>query len=405
MKLLEVERNDKSFFNVQYLKGLTGASGQSVFNKMKTASGRSTRFGTSTSPGASTTSPIDVIWLYWTLIPKDQGLGSATYPEKWLFGLAADKIIICAKPLGLNHDMYPVAVCAPDFDGYSPTPVSRLELMYGMQEGLNWLFNSHMTNVRKAINDMLIVDPSLINMADLEDPGPGKLIRMRRAAWGRGVDKAVMQLPVQDITGHHIADASVIADFMQRTSAATDALSGMVRKSGERVTAAETQGTMKSALSRLTKAAKIASMQAMQDLAYMYASHTQQLMSKDVWVKSLGTWQEVLMQEFGTAKLVTPVDLIVDYDIIAKDGSVQGNEYNDAWVEVWRVLGTNPMLLNQIDGVKVFKHIARILGAKDINDFVLQKGPMPQVNSTVQGQGAIDQGVQTGDLMPLSQVG
>lgn len=405
MKLLEVERNDKSFFNVQYLKGLTGASGQSVFNKMKTASGRSTRFGTSTSPGASTTSPIDVIWLYWTLIPKDQGLGSATYPEKWLFGLAADKIIICAKPLGLNHDMYPVAVCAPDFDGYSPTPVSRLELMYGMQEGLNWLFNSHMTNVRKAINDMLIVDPSLINMADLEDPGPGKLIRMRRAAWGRGVDKAVMQLPVQDITSRHIADASVIADFMQRTSAATDALSGMVRKSGERVTAAETQGTMKSALSRLTKAAKIASMQAMQDLAYMYASHTQQLMSKDVWVKSLGTWQEVLMQEFGAAKLVTPVDLIVDYDIIAKDGSVQGNEYNDAWVEVWRVLGTNPMLLNQIDGVKVFKHIARILGAKDINDFVIQKGPMPQVNSTVQGQGVIDQGVQTGDLMPLSQVG
>jgi hypothetical protein len=52
---------------------------------------------------------------------------------------------------------------------------------------------------------MLIVDPSLINMADLEDPKPGKLIRMRRAAWGRGVENAVKQLNVNDITRQHIS--------------------------------------------------------------------------------------------------------------------------------------------------------------------------------------------------------
>jgi hypothetical protein len=202
------------------------------------------------------TSPIDVVWMYWTLIPKDQKLGSSEYPEKWLIGMAADKVLICAKPLSLNHNMYPVAVCAPDFDGYSSTPVSRLELMYGMQEALDWLFNSHIANVRKAINDMLIVDPSLVNMADLEDPKPGKLIRMRRSAWGRGVENAVKQLGVTDITRSHIQDASSIIDYMQRTSAATDSVSGMIRKSGERVTAAETKSTQQSALSRLTKAAK-----------------------------------------------------------------------------------------------------------------------------------------------------
>ena len=400
MKLLEMERNDKSLFNVKYMKGIS-TGGQSLFNKSRSESGRATKFGTTTGNTSSTTTPIDVIWMYWTLIPKDFELGSSEYPEKWLFGLAADKYIVCAKPLGLNHNMYPIAVCAPDFDGYSTTPVSRLELMYGMQEGLNWLFNSHIANVRKAINDMLIVDPSLINMADLEDPRPGKLIRMRRAAWGRGVDKAVMQLPVTDITRQHISDAGVIVDFMQRTSAATDSLSGMIRQSGERVTAAETQGTMKSALSRLTKAAKIASLQAMQDIGRMFASHTQQLMSDDVWIKATGEWQNVLMQTYGRNKRVRPIDLIVNYDIVVKDGSVQGNEYNEAWIEVWRVLGSNPMLLQYVDGVKVFKHIARILGAKDINEFVLNQGPMPPVKTKVQNPEAIAQGVQQGNLVPI----
>jgi hypothetical protein len=404
IKLLELEKNDSNVFNVKYLKGI-GQGGRSQFNKSKTESGRGTKFGVGTSNTGDSTTPIDVIWMYWTLIPKDQKMGSSEYPEKWLIGLAADKVIICAKPLSLNHNMYPVAVCAPDFDGYSSTPVSRLELMYGMQEGLDWLFNSHIANVRKAINDMLIVDPSLVNMADLEDPKPGKLIRMRRAAWGRGVQNAVMQLPVQDITRQHISDASTIVEFMQRTSAATDSLSGMVRKGGERVTASESQGTRTSALSRLTKAAKIASLQAMQDIGYMFASHTQQLMTKDVWIKATGTWQDVLRKEYGTdMKLVNPYDIAVDYDIVVKDGSTQGGEYSESWVEIFRILSQQPQLYQAFDMVRIFKHIARIMGAKDVNEFTMQTGDqVPPVKMNVSSQANIDQGVQQGNMVPVEQ--
>ena len=410
MKLIELEKNDPDVFNVKYLKGMTGDTGKSQFNKSKTESGRSDRFSLTTQMAAASTSPIDVIWMYWTLIPRDQRLGTSDYPEKWLIGLAADKVVICAKPLSLNHDMYPVAVCAPDYDGYSATPVSRLELMYGMQEALDWLFNSHISNVRKAINDMLIVDPSLINMADLEDPRPGKLIRMRRAAWGRGVENAVKQLQVADITRNHIGDAASIIDYMQRTSAATDSLSGMVRKSGERVTAEESKSTRSSALSRLTKAAKIASLQAMRDIGYMFAVHTQQLMKQDTYVKAVGQWPDVLMQEYVAANAragrikVTPFDLIVEYDVMIKDGSVQGSEYADSWIEVFRVLTQQPVLFQSFDMVRIFKHIARIMGAKDINEFVMQTGMPPAVNAQLMGQDQIDQGVQQGNVVPIEQM-
>ncbi|OQB09794.1 MAG: hypothetical protein BWY21_00645 [Parcubacteria group bacterium ADurb.Bin216] len=404
MKLIELEKNDSDIFNVKYLKGL-GPGGRSQFNKARSETGRSDKFGTSTNAyGAGmTTAPIDVVWMYWTMIPKDNKLGKEEYPEKWLFGLAADKVLICAKRLDLNHNMYPVAVCAPDFDGYSSTPVSRLELMYGMQEALDWLFNSHIANVRKAINDMLIVDPSLINMADLQDPRPGKLVRMRRSAWGRGVENAVKQLQVNDITRSHIGDAASIIDYMQRTSAATDSISGMIRKSGERVTAQETRDTRQSALSRLTKAAKIVSLQAMQDIGYMMASHTQQLMSKDLYVKATGTWADVLKQEYPDQSSihVSPLDVIVDYDLVVKDGSTPTGD-SEGWVEVFRIMAQQPQLYQSFDMVRIFKHIARIMGAKDINEFVLKSGPVSPVQ--IESSDKIQKGVQQGNMVPIEQI-
>lgn len=408
MKLIELEKNDSDIFNVKYLKGL-GPGGRSQFNKARSETGRSDKFGTSTNAyGAGmTTAPIDVVWMYWTMIPNDNKLGKEEYPEKWLFGLAADKVLICAKRLDLNHNMYPVAVCAPDFDGYSSTPVSRLELMYGMQEALDWLFNSHIANVRKAINDMLIVDPSLVNMSDLEDPKPGKLIRMRRSAWGRGVENAVKQLAVNDVTRTHIQDAASIIEYMQRTSAATDSVSGMIRKSGERVTAQESKSTTQNALSRLTKSAKIASLQAMQDIGYMFAVHTQQLMSKDTYVKASGTWAEVLRQEYGEQSRlhVTPFDLIVDYDVVVKDGSTAVGGDTEGWIEIFRIMSQQPQMYTNFDMVRIFKHIARIMGAKDINEFILQQGPVPPVQMSVNSTQNIEKGVQQGNMVPIEQYG
>ena len=44
MKLIELEKNDSDIFNVKYLKGI-GSGGRSQFNKTKSDSGRSERYG------------------------------------------------------------------------------------------------------------------------------------------------------------------------------------------------------------------------------------------------------------------------------------------------------------------------------------------------------------------------
>lgn len=400
VNLLSQEKWDTEMINARYVKH--------VFNKIssiygKDDSGRGTKTGISKDRNQIVTKPVDIIYMYIKLIPSDWKIGTNQYPEKWLFALAADTIIVKAQPLNLDHDMFPVAVAAPDFDGYTTTPVSRMELTHGMQTTLDWLFNSHIANVRKAINDMIIVDPYLVNMKDLKDPRPGALIRLRRPAWGRGVDKVAQQLTINDITRTNIADSAYIVQWMQKIGGSGDESSmGSLRSGGpDRLTKAEFQGTRFGTMSRFERMAKMIGLQAMQDIGYMYASHTQQLMSQETYVKTAGRWQSDLEKEFGSNRLkVTPFDLLINYDVFVRDGSVPGGNFADVWVQMFKIISDSPELIQEFDTVRIFKHIARNLGAKNVNDFVRQGGGS---NTSLASPSNIEGQVDRGNLVPISE--
>lgn len=375
--LREEGGSPEHYFNAKYLEGADARS-----TIITTSGGRPgsknnlpSRWNQSTR---NVTSPVDIIWMYVDLVPasSEWQLGDRALPEKWIFGVAGDNVVICAQPTNLDHEMFPVAVCAPDYDGYSLSPVSRLEMMHGMQKTIDFMINSHTANVRKAINDMLIVDPYLINMQDLKTPGPGKLVRTRRAGWGRGVENAVKQLSITDVTQHHIRDVAFMIDLMQRTSAAVDSLMGIMRTSGERRSATESRDARTSAISRLSKIAKIASLMTVQDLAYLFASQTQQFMSKSVYVSTFGRLQQELEETFdikaGTA--VTPEQISVNYDVVVHDGVVDMGEHADIWVQLFQSMVSQPILMQGFDLIRVFKYIARKLGAKNIEDFAFKGG-------------------------------
>lgn len=406
MALLEIEKdNPKVFFNMRYLSGMNTSAGKSVYNKTGD-SGRDVRLSTGTGM-SSETRPIDVIWLYVNLVPKEWKIGTGEYPEKWLFGVAADKVVVSAAPMNLNHNMFPVGVCVPDSDGYSVAPVSRLEMVFGLQTALDWMFNSHIANVRKAINDMLIVDPSLINVNDLKDPAPGKLLRMRRAAWGRGVENAVKQLNVVDVTKNHVGDSAMITDLMQKCTGSVDSLMGFQRTSSERVTADESRGTRTGALSRLAKVARLVSLQMMQDLGYMVASHTQQLMEQEHYITVSGRWEEELIKERavqpGDKITVSPFELAIDYDVFQQDGTIAGTEDGKLWVQLFQVIGQNQLLMQEYDTGRIFLHIAKQLGAKDVSDFKRKQPLMlPQASVTTAPDGQVAQQAQAGNIIPAN---
>ncbi len=396
ISLLGQEAQDEDYFNCQFLRLHKGHKITGITNQARRD--RETRHQELSS---DVKDRVDVVYMYINLIPEEWGLGDGVYPEKWLFALAADQFVIMAKPLGLNHDMYPVSAAAPDFDGYSSTPLSRLENLSGLQGTIDWLFNSHIANVRKAINDMLVVDPYMINMNDLKSPEPGKLIRTRRPVWGKGVKEGVMQLAVNDITRGNIADTGWIVNWMNHVSGVDESMMGSLRQSGpERLTGAEFSGTRQSALSRLNRMAQVISLQAMQDIAYFFAVHTQQLMSEETYVKATGRWEEDLRAEYGTAERipVKPQDLDIDFDIQIRDGSVPGTQSAEAWLQLFGIIAEHPEVAQDIDPVRVFTHIARELGAKNVHDFKRAAG---NVQAEVRPDEDVQREVERGNLRPV----
>ena len=392
--------DDIDLFNVKYLRSVKNKF-SSLFSGNK--SKRTQRTGNSSDPVSRSTfnNAVDLVNMYVKLIPNTWKLGSSESPEKWMFTVASDSVLVRAKRLNLNHNMFPIALTAPDFDGYSPIAYSKLEILSGMQTVIDWLFNSHVSNVRKAINDVLIVDPYLLNINDLKDPGAGGLVRLRRPAWGRGVERAVQQLNVTDITRANIQDVAFVIQYMQQIASTDNPMMGSLRRGGpERLSAREFQGTAQGAVSRLERVARIIGIQAMQDIGYMFAHHTQQLMSQDVYVKAGGDWPQSLMETIGVRSgraKVSPYDILVDYDLLVRDGSVPGGNFSDIWAQLFQIIGSNQELLQRFDIVRIFKHIAVNLGAKNVDDFELKQ----PVRTMTAPDEQVAQQVQNGNLTQL----
>lgn len=392
---------DSGIFNVKYLK----AKKNKYSALANDQSDREIKYGGATDIRRNltdSTNPVDNINMYIKLIPKDWKLGEGESPEKWFFRLSADDVITEAYQADHNHGMFPVAVASPEYDGYSVTPIARMEILYGLQNTLDFMFNSHVANVRKAINDMLVVDPYLVNINDLKDPEPGKLIRLRRPAWGRGVDKVVQQLQVNDITRANMGDATFITQLMDRISGADQSMQGSLRQGGpERLTKGEFQGTRGSAISRLQRMAMIIGMQYMQDVGTMFAVHTQQFMTKEQYVGITGRYEQQLRKNFGkeTSRVkVTPWDVAVSTDLIVRDGSIPGGNFSEIWVEMFKTIGTTPALAQEFDVVRIFTYIAQQLGAKNVEDF---KRNVDRIQPSVVPDEEVIKQADAGNIVPI----
>lgn len=385
-------------FNIRYLK--EGKQTSQYFGAKRDTKSQTTDVG-----DTSVLKPVDVIYLYIKIIPKDWGLGDGEMPEKWLFAIAGDRILIQAQPLDLDHDMFPIAICAPTFDGYSAAPLSRLELLGGMQSLLNWLFNSHIANVRKTINDMIIYDPFVLNTNDLIDPKPGKLVRARKAAWGKDVRQAITQLQVNDVTRQHISDAQLTMGMMNQISGSDDAVMGTLRSGGpERLSAAEFNGTQSQALGRLQSIAMIVGQQLIQDIGYMFAMHTQQFITQDVWVTTVGEWQAQILAVYGDRvqldrMRVTPQDLNVDFDVVINSKGPDGGTEAQFWLQMFDIVARNPELYQMIDVGRVFRFVATQMGAQNVDNFL--RAPIQPVGAPT---GEVMAQADAGNMLPVGEV-
>lgn len=317
---------------------------------------------------------VEAIEMTLEIIPKDFGLGAETYPEKWVFTVAFDELIIGAMPQGADHNMFPYFLQTYEFDAYGLASRGLLEILEPLNNVMDWLFNSHMYNVRQSLNNQLVADPSRVYIDHLKDKEAGKLILLRPEAYGTSTKDAVSQLQVYDITRGNMQDLQIVMELVQRVSGANDNAMGVQNPRG-RKTATEVRSSGSLGVNRQKTIAEYNSALGWEPLGQVILQNSQQEYKTALKLRIVGD----LMQAAPGFVNVTPQDIAGAYDMVPVDGTLPIDRFAQAnlWKEILMGMAQMPQIAMAYDLGGIFSWMAQLAGLKNITQFKLKPQVLP----------------------------
>lgn len=330
---------------------------------------------------------VDLLEMHIELIPKEWGLGDVESPVKWVFTLANDRVLIGARPLGFAHGKFPFSVLPYEIEGYSHINRGLYEITEQLNDTISWLFNTHMYNVRKVLQNQLIVDPSRVNVKDITGAGAGRLIRLKPTAYGTDPKTVAQQLKVTDVTQNHIRDVELVMGMIQRVTGVTDNIMGLLDPGG-RKTATEVRTSSSFGVNRLKTQSEWFSSVGFEEHAQMMLQNTQQYYDKEQQFKVA----RGLVQ--GNQYIDVSPDMIAGfYDFVPVDGTMPIDRFAQAnlWKEILMGLGQMPEIAGRYDVAGIFEWMAQLSGLKNISQFKVNVRPDEEV----------DKSAERGDIVPV----
>ena len=383
------KKHDGSYFNIKQLKERGGGKlpreSSSTLNLPQ--DGESYNRLRSTSKGV-----VQGLEMTVELIPSDWELGSSTFPEKWMFTIGNGNVIIQAAPLGKANNKFPVFVNTYEIDPYSFASRGMLEILEPLNNAGSWLVNSHFFNVRKALNDKMLVDPSKVWMKDLEDGGPGGAVRLRPSAYGTDVRTVLTQFPIIDITRSHINDTEFFAELIKMVSGVNSNMLGNVNPGG-RKTATEIRTSSTLGVNRMKTFAEYNSALGWAPLGQDLLQNSQQHYTDTEKFRIVGDQLDPGEQLFTD---VSPEAIAGFYDYVPVDGTFPIDRFAQA--ELFQGLVASmaqvPEVLQQFDISKMINFVARLMGIKNMQSFRLQVAP----------DNVVAQEAQAGNVIPAESI-
>lgn len=328
--------------------------------------------------------------VYVELIPNEWGLGKSDFPEKWVFTTTASfDVLMGAQPLGSYHCKFPFSVLNLEPEAYGITVRGFPEILEPVQNTVDWLINSHFYNVRAALNNRWVVDPSRIVMKDLLNPLPGGIVRLKPSAYGQDPKAAIEQFNVQDVTQNHLRDLQMMLGIGERTVGINDQIMGMLNAGG-RKTATEVRTSTSFGVNRLKTISEFFSVSGFDPLSQMMTQNTQQYYDQEQKFKIAGS----LMQTGGETITVNPELIAGSYDFVPVDGTLPIDRFAqmNVWLQMFGQIRAFPQLMQQYDLGRIFEFVAQLGGIKNISQFKIQVMP----NQLLANQ------AQAGNVIPMS---
>lgn len=307
---------------------------------------------------------VNMIDLYVKLIPANHGLGSNKRQEIWVLTVADKRYLIDAVPSGWVHGKFPGCLATLEYDGYTLSSRGTPEVARPLNNTMDWLINSHMYNVEKAVNNEFIYDPSMINMRDFLDPRPGKRIRLRPEAYGKDPRNSIHQFNQYDLTQTNMQDISFVEALFQRVFGINEQMLGAL-SSGGRKTATEVRSAVGLGLNRLKVLSEFLGKQFFAPMAMMLVSNSRQMYTVEDKFKIAEDRDSQEYREF------TLDDIQGQFDFAPVDGSIPIDRLAQVAMlkEVLMAVHQLPAIAGRYDVAKFFEHIMQMSGIKNMSSF------------------------------------
>jgi len=349
------------------------------------------------------------------LIPRDWGLGPETIPKIWWFTIANEAVIVRAHETAYDHGQYTYSVVESNFDAHALYNPGNIENIDGLQRFMNWMLNSHLENIRKSLNDVLIYAPSLIEEADLLNPGPARHVRLSMKGEELLLsgflkpDQFVQQLAVADVTRPHLEAFKFMYEMVQLMMATNDPMTGQPTQNKK--TLGEVNQMLLGSGKRISLAFRLYEAMGWKSLVERAVSNRQQFSQLEQYFRITG---DSILEDPTLAQrlLIKPWDIQGNFDYIARSAILPADPARQAmvWTQLILGIGKFPQILapgpdgKMLDIRKIFNETARNMGIRNISQFYTDAPPMPPMQGggmQVMPDEAVQKGVQRGDLAPI----
>lgn len=327
------------------------------------------------------------------LIPRVKGLSPIDRVQKWNFTLANGDVVIGARPAEEMHNQFPYNVVEYGLGAHEFIKMGMVEVMDPLSETLSWLINSHFYNVRKALNDQRVVDPSRVVMKDFDSPVTRGVIRLKPTAYGTDTRTAISQLTTMDMTRTHLGDMGFVEEIIQRVTGVVDQIMGL-SDGPSRESATGVRSRTGFAANRLKTTAEYWSALGFAPMIEQMVCNTQQFMQDAQKFRIAGASAMSVAKRFIQ---VDPQSIAGRYDFVPVDGTLPIDRLAQAnfWKELTMQLAQSPVLAPQWDLNGLVAHIMHLQGEKNIDRFRVQVVPDSQVQ----------QQLQAGNIIPIGGKG
>ena len=160
---------------------------------------RSGDFKRAPSPYPNLSNMYELATVYARIIPSEYGISAPNKntPQIWRFRLINGHTLISAEPVQTPHDIMPVLVTQPNEDHFAYQTHSVAEGQLPMQRAATDLYNVFLASAKRAINDRMLYDPTMIASRDINSNVPAAKIPVRGLGFGKTMSDAVKPLPFE----------------------------------------------------------------------------------------------------------------------------------------------------------------------------------------------------------------